>query len=93
MNDANTIEKLEIERRYWLSKQIPWFLVTENENDPVIKQNISWLYPTKSAGFINIDLIQQLPMLQSTFIKSPQSKMIDVCKQIDTFYPLELGQT
>lgn len=92
-NDTNIIEKLEIERRYWLSKQIPWFLVTEHEIDPVIKQNISWLYQTKSDGFIDVELIQQLPILQSAFSKSPQSKMIDVCKQMDTAYDLELGQT
>jgi hypothetical protein len=92
-NDANTIEKLEIERRYWLSKQIPWFLVTEHEIDPVIKQNISWLYPTKSDGLIDVELIQQLPILESAFSKSPQSKMIDICKQMDTAYDLELGQT
>jgi len=92
-NDTKTIEKLEIERRYWLSKQIPWFLVTEHEIDPVIKQNISWLYPTKSDGLIDVELIQQLPILESAFSKSPQSKMIDVCKQMDTAYDLELGQT
>ena len=71
----------------------PMVLVTEHEIDPVIKQNISWLYPTKSDGFIDVELIQQLPILQSAFSKSPQSKMIDVCKQMDTAYDLELGQT
>lgn len=93
LNDAKIIEKLEIERRYWLSKQIPWFLVTEQEIDPVIKQNISWMYPTKSEGLIDVDLIKQLPILENAFHKSPNSKVIDICKQMDTAYDLDLGQT
>jgi len=33
----------------------------EQEIAPVIKQNISWMYPTKSEGLIDVDLIKQLP--------------------------------
>lgn len=36
--DNNTTEKLQIERRYWELKQIPWFLITENQIDPVVKK-------------------------------------------------------
>ena len=32
MEDKRTIEKLEIERRYWLKKEIPFFLVSETEH-------------------------------------------------------------
>ncbi|MBF4275351.1 TnsA endonuclease N-terminal domain-containing protein, partial [Vibrio anguillarum] len=28
LKDPRVIEKLEIERRYWLLKKVPWFLVT-----------------------------------------------------------------
>ncbi len=42
--DNNTTEKLQIERRYWELKQISWFLITENQIDPVVKENMSWLY-------------------------------------------------
>lgn len=93
LSDAKTIEKLEIKRRYWLSKQIPWFLVTTNEIDPVIKQNISWMYPTKSEGLIDVDLVKPLPILEKAFHKSPDSKVIDICKQMDAAYNLDLGQT
>lgn len=46
LGDARTIEKLEIERRYWKQKELPWYLVTEREIDPVAKANIDWLYVT-----------------------------------------------
>ena len=31
LKDPRTIEKLEIERRYWQLKKVPFFLVTEKE--------------------------------------------------------------
>ncbi|MRJ44276.1 Tn7 transposase TnsA N-terminal domain-containing protein [Idiomarina loihiensis] len=46
LSDARTVEKLEIERRYWKQKELPWYLVTEREIDPVAKANIDWLYVT-----------------------------------------------
>jgi len=36
-------EKLEIERRYWLSKDVKWELVTEREINHVKARNIEWL--------------------------------------------------
>lgn len=92
-DDTRVIEKLELERRYWQSKQVPWFLITEHEIDPVIKQNISWLYPTKTDGVVEAELLAQLPLLHSIFSKSPEIKVIDICKKIDTAYDLELGHT
>lgn len=34
-----TLEKLEIERRYWQSRQIDWGIVTEKELSPILVQN------------------------------------------------------
>lgn len=44
LNKSTSIEKLEIERRYWSSKGIEWGIITE---DNVLKQkgkNIEWIY-------------------------------------------------
>ena len=43
MEDKRTIEKLEIERRYWLKKKIPFFLVSERSISDVIHKNLFWL--------------------------------------------------
>jgi len=92
-SDVRTIEKLELERRYWQLKQVPWFLITEHEIDPVIRQNVDWLYPTKTDGLVEPGLLMQLPVLFRAFSKAPEAKVIDICKQIDTAYDLELGNT
>lgn len=39
LESKRTIEKLEIERRYWLSHQVDWGIVTEKELQPVVVQN------------------------------------------------------
>jgi hypothetical protein len=91
--DPNTIMKLELERRYWQLKQVPWFLITEHEINSVIKQNIEWLYSVKVDGFVESELLAQLPILYKAFAKSPTSKVIDICKQIDGAYDLGLGDT
>lgn len=37
------------------------------------------------------ELLVRLPLLYSAFSKSPNAKVIDVCKRIDTAYHLDLG--
>ncbi len=93
LTDQRTIEKLEIERRYWQLKKVPWFLVTENEIDPVIKQNIDWLYSAKIDHAVDSQLLAQIPILLKAFTKAPKTKIIDICKHIDAAYDLTLGQT
>ncbi|MCP9496586.1 MAG: TnsA endonuclease N-terminal domain-containing protein [Pyrinomonadaceae bacterium MAG19_C2-C3] len=43
------MEKFEIERVYWSSRDIDWGIVTEREIDPVLATNIRWLHPYRDA--------------------------------------------
>jgi hypothetical protein len=45
LDDARVIEKQEIERRFWESEQIDWFLFTENEVPNTLIRNIKWVAP------------------------------------------------
>jgi hypothetical protein len=44
LNNARTLEKLEIERRYWIAQGIDWKIVTEREIPRQKAKNIEWLY-------------------------------------------------
>lgn len=44
LNNIRTLEKLEIERRYWDSLGIDWHIVTENEIDFQKAKHVEWLY-------------------------------------------------
>jgi len=40
-----TLEKLELERRYWTKRGVDWKIVTENDIPAGIADNIQWLHP------------------------------------------------
>ena len=86
LSDARTIEKLELERRYWLQKGVPWWLITEKDIPSVVTQNISWLYPAQRDE-IEIDvLMERAAFYQHHFQNAPERSVIEVAKQLDTAY-------
>lgn len=58
LQKPRTIEKLEIERRYWKEKDIPWFLVTEQSIPKAAFTNIDWLYSLQGRAVSHDDEIQ-----------------------------------
>ena len=93
--DARTIEKLEIERRYWKQKELPWYLVTEREIDPVAKANIDWLYVVKGEleSGDKVLTASSLAMFKAVVADNPGLNIIELCKAIDRAYDLELGES
>ena len=53
LNKKRVIEKFEIERRYWKSKNIDWGIVTENEINNVMAKNIEWVHSAYELEDIN----------------------------------------
>lgn len=53
LSSERTLEKLEIERIYWLEENIDWGIVTEKDIDPIIADNVSWLYEYKDLSALN----------------------------------------
>ena len=92
LQDERTLEKLELERRYWQQKKIPWFIITDKEINPVVKENIEWLFSAKNEE-VAVDLLVQLPILTHILEEKGDENVINACKQIDIAYGLELGQT
>jgi len=95
LDDARTVEKLEIERRYWKQKELPWYLVTEREIDPVAKANIDWLYVVKGELESGDKVItaSSLAMFKAALSDNPGLNIIELCKAIDRAYDLELGES
>lgn len=58
-----TFEKLEIERRYWLQKNIDWKVITEKQLPRQLAKNIEWVRETLlegSEGHLNKDKLSLL---------------------------------
>jgi hypothetical protein len=43
LGERRVLEKLEIERRYWVGRGVDWGIVTERDLPPVLIQNLTWL--------------------------------------------------
>ncbi|MCD2449837.1 TnsA endonuclease N-terminal domain-containing protein [Methylicorpusculum oleiharenae] len=93
LNDPRTIEKLEIERRYWVEKNIPWQIVTEKEIPSVVVKNINWLYPAKRDEINHETVLERVQFYAHHFQKSPDILMIDICKSLDIAYDQPPGES
>jgi TnsA endonuclease C terminal/TnsA-like endonuclease N terminal len=91
--DARTVEKLEIERRFWLEKETPWYLVTEKEIPTVVFKNIEWLYSLQQQELTLEEESRYFEFYLKQVAQNPQLTVIDLCKQLDTAYSLELGES
>ena len=50
LDNPRTLEKLEIERRYWSARGVDWKIVTEREISFQKSKNIQWLYTANSIN-------------------------------------------
>ncbi|CAM3708584.1 TnsA endonuclease N-terminal domain-containing protein [Vibrio aquimaris] len=91
--DPRVIEKLEIERRYWRLKKIPWFLVTELNVSPILTQNISWLYPAERDEIDDDVLLERTAFYGELFLQNPTRAVTDICKQLDSSYNQPVGSS
>ncbi|KID55524.1 transcriptional antiterminator [Pseudoalteromonas luteoviolacea] len=94
LEEQRKIEILELERRYWLEKNIPWQIVTEAEIPKVVKTNIEWIYPMQGAyEEAPHSAVDQALFYADYFSKYPTKTLIEACKEIDTAYGLDLGES
>ena len=77
-----TIEKLEIERRYWEVKEIPWSIVTEQNIPTTARKNLEWLSPFITEH-LEPDIWDNLHTISYYFSKKPGISIIKLCKEID----------
>ncbi|MDD3766536.1 MAG: TnsA endonuclease N-terminal domain-containing protein, partial [Eubacteriales bacterium] len=61
LEKKKTLERLEIERRYWIAKGIDWGIVTQKEISNVFAKNIEWVHPSlysyQERGFSKEEII------------------------------------
>ncbi|WP_027720847.1 heteromeric transposase endonuclease subunit TnsA [Maridesulfovibrio zosterae] len=65
LQKKRTLEKFELERRYWLSKNVDWGIVTENEISTTVAHNVKSLHSLKNQGISEDSLeIQRALLIQ-----------------------------
>lgn len=54
LEDPRTLDKLELERRYWAMKGVPWFLVTDRDLPEQRILNLTWLHEMRSLDQLQV---------------------------------------
>ncbi len=93
LEDPRTIEKLELERRYWQHKNIPWMIITEQDIPKVVSQNINWLYPAQREELNENIISDRIKFYTYHFKQSPEQSIIEIAKKLDMSYELPQGQS
>lgn len=93
LEDPRTIEKLEIERKYWERKEIPWKVVTERDVPRPALENIKWLYASQRDELLPEQIIARTNFYIDLFKRSPRKRLIDITKEVDLAYSLALGES
>lgn len=89
-----TLEKLEIERRYWAARAKRLLIVTEVSFPKVLAKNVEWVHPYRSVdNFSQIDDLQ-FSLIASTVLQTVRTQMArlrDLTIQLDDRMGLESG--
>jgi hypothetical protein len=93
LSNKRTIEKLQIERSYWESRGVEWFIFTDKDISMELKQNLHWLKPflePESAEQYQItfeDVVALIGRLSSY----DNGKVNKICGLLDDKYQQEAG--
>jgi hypothetical protein len=92
LEDVRVIEKQELERRYWESLGIQWYLFTENEVPYTLIQNIKWLIPHMHSYDLNkASQIEVFNTINEAILTHPIDKIAVVMKYLDDQYKVDGG--
>lgn len=92
LEDERTIEKLELERRFWEGEGIEWFIFTEHEVPVHFVKNIRWLAPHMHS--YDLDDSQRMFVFESILQMleaSPEEKLPVLLSELDQKQGLERG--
>jgi len=86
-------EKLEIERRYWLKRNIEWRIITENEIPHTKIRNIEWLCSGSDFNTLvsNEDLARKCEKLFMKMYYGEECPIIAIVRNVEESYGLSEG--
>jgi len=93
LDDERTVEKLELERRYWLEKGVPWYLITDQQIPKEVSKNVKWLYPAGRDEDDDELAVEQIEFYKYHFTENPNQTIISLCKKLDISYGLNAGES
>jgi len=97
LTDSRVLEKFEIERLFWLERNIDWGIVTELDINKTVVQNIRWLYKHRSLNSlpnsVNAELISPMSDFMLPALKAKQLALRTITKKCDEHFSLASGSS
>ena len=92
LEDERTIEKLELERRFWEKEDIEWFVFTEHEVPVICVKNIRWLAPhIHSYDLDESERTRVFENILHVLDAAPEEKISVLLSQLDQQQGLQSG--
>jgi hypothetical protein len=95
LENERTIEKFEIERQYWLKRNISWGIVTEREIPPILGENIDWIsgrFDEENLSLSERELLQAKKLLLQ-WIAQRDDPLTEITADCDDKLGLEPGDS
>lgn len=90
LNSRRVLEKLEIERLYWLARGIDWGIVTEQEINRIVAANVEWLHPfrrVESCSHLSKQIIKNIESVLYRRVTTQEHSLKRITSETD----LQLG--
>lgn len=85
-----TLEKLEIERRYWMEREVQWKLITEKQLPRQVCKNIEWVRET----LLNDEVVDKEPLSQvllTYLLNNMETPLKELLKSFDKIEGVTMG--
>ncbi len=93
LSNPRIVEKLELERRYWALKGVPWYLLTEKQIPKTVTRNIAWLYPAQLVLDEIENTLNMASIYLGFFTKHPLLQISQAAMMLDQAYALSPGES
>lgn len=94
--DQRVIEKFEIERRYWLSRDINWGYVTEEDISPTLAENAALIhpcyFPTDLRPLTERD-VRKIGLYLASRVRREEIKLSEIVHDSDQKFELTPGKS
>jgi len=93
LQNRRILEKLEIERRYWISKGVDWRIITEQEIALQKTYNIEWLHNSKILSGLYLDsvLLSNVLLEIRRLYEGTNWPVLSFCERLDCRYDIPAG--
>lgn len=94
LRSKRTLEKLEIERRYFAARNMDWGIVTENEIPRILAKNVEWLHEYRELAYftsLSQGDVRQISVVLTERVTIQNAPLSHITLECDDMLGLDVG--